>query len=229
MKAIFITGTDTGVGKSVVSGLLGRYLLDRGYRVITQKWIETGTRGFSKDIGLHLRLMRRKISDIKEYLPYVSPYAFRFASSPHLATALEKKRIDTNKIKKSFRVLEKLFDFVIVEGVGGALVPLNKKKLVIDIAKELSLPVLIVVGNRLGAINHTLLTIEAVKKRGMKIEGIIFNNRYIKSNKVILKDNIEIIRSITGEKVLGVLPPVKDKSRLYGAVIPAAKRILKSG
>ncbi|MBL7068375.1 MAG: dethiobiotin synthase [Candidatus Omnitrophica bacterium] len=194
MRGIFVTGTDTGVGKTVVTGLLARYLSDGGYSVITQKWIETGSKGFSKDIDMHLKLMGKRRKDIKDFLPHVSPYVFKFASSPHLAAKLERERINKDKIKKSFRVLQKRHDFVIVEGVGGALVPYNEKRLVIDIAKELKLPVIVVAENRLGAINHTLLTIEAIKARKMKVVGVIFNDWRGKTDRKILKDNIRIIK-----------------------------------
>jgi dethiobiotin synthetase len=89
--------------------------------------------------------------------------------------------------------------------VGGALVPYNKKRLVIDIAKELRLSVLIVVNNRLGAINQALLTIEAIRKREMEIEGLIFNNMDKRADKKILRDNISIIKRISGEKIFGIL------------------------
>ena len=225
MKGIFITGTDTGAGKTIVAGLLARYLQDKGYKVITQKWIETGSKNFSPDINLHLKLMRRQRKDIKAYLPYVSPYIFRFASSPHLAASLEKRRIKAEKIKESFRFLSKRFDFVIVEGIGGALVPFSGKRLVIDIAKELGLLVLIVAGNKLGAINHTLLTLEAIKKRDMKIIGIVFNNQSVK-DRIILRDNPRIIKRLTGEAIPGILPRLKNKGRLYKAFAPIGKEIL---
>ena len=228
MRAFFVTGTDTGTGKSVISGLLARYLLGKGYRVITQKWIQTGSKNFSKDVELHLKLMKRKKRHIKKYLSYVSPYTFKFASSPHLAAALEKKRISADKIKKSFRFLSDKFDFVIVEGVGGALVPFSNKKLVIDIAKELGLAVLVVAGNRLGAINHTLLTLEAIKKRNMKTIGIIFNNQPRKTGDVILKNNPRIIEKLTGETILGVLPRMKNKEQLYKKFTPIGKKIVVS-
>ncbi|NQT07358.1 MAG: dethiobiotin synthase [Candidatus Omnitrophica bacterium] len=204
MKAIFITGTDTGVGKTVFTGLLARYLLERGYNAVTQKWIQTGSKGFPKDIAVHLKLMKRKRSEVRDCMQHITPYKFKFPSSPHLAAQLEKKIIKKDKIKKSFRYLMKRFDFVIVEGIGGALVPINKKEFVIDIAKELKVPVLIVVDNKLGAINQTLLTIEAIRRRRMEITGIIFNNRSKGTDKRILKDNIRIIKNISGEKVMGV-------------------------
>lgn len=226
MKAVFVTGTDTEVGKTVVCGLLGRHLLDAGYKVITQKWIQTGSADFPVDIAVHLKLMNRTKRDLKSYLPYVAPYIFKFASSPHLAAALEKRKISTAKIKRSFNILSKKFDFVIVEGIGGALVPFNRKNLVIDIAKELDLPVVIVAQNRLGAINHTLLTIEAIKARDMKILGIVFNGRRAKGNDIILQDNPKIIKALSGEKILGSLPWLQDKDFLYKAFVPIGRKVL---
>jgi dethiobiotin synthetase len=226
MKAVFITATDTGAGKTIISGFLGRYLLDKGYRVATQKWIQTGAKNSADDIDWHRRLMLRKKKDINNYLPYMSPYTFRFASSPHLAASLERRKIEARKIKKSFRTLAEHFDFVIVEGSGGALVPFDKKKLIIDIARELDLPVLIVAANRLGAINHTLLTVEALKKRNTKIIGIIFNNQSKGANKIILEDNPRIIGMLTAEKILGILPRLADKASLYKRFIPIGRRVL---
>lgn len=227
MKAIFVTGTDTGIGKSVITGLLARFLSDRGLRVITQKWIETGVKGFSGDISTHLKLMRKTKKYIKDYLPHVLPYSFTFPSSPHLAARLEKRKINESKIKKSVKFLSDKFDFVIIEGTGGALVPINKKRLVIDMAKDMDLPVLIVANNKLGAINHTLLTVEAIRKRGMKIMGIIFNNQASKEDKVILKDNPRIVGKLTKERAFGVLPRIKNKNKLYKAFVPIAKGIVR--
>ncbi|MFH1678103.1 MAG: dethiobiotin synthase, partial [Candidatus Omnitrophota bacterium] len=202
MRTVFVTGTDTDAGKTIVSGLLARYLLGKGCRVITQKWIQAGSRGFSKDIDAHLKLMNKKRQDINGYLSYVAPYNFRFGASPHLAACLERRKISILKIKQGFRLLTKNFDFVIVEGTGGVLVPINRKRLLIDIAKELDLPVLVVVKNRLGAINHTLLTIEAIRSRRMRILGIIFNSQCKPENKAVLRDNPRIIKALTGEKIL---------------------------
>ncbi len=227
-KAIFVAGTDTGVGKTIVTGCLAKYLFEKGYNVVTQKWIQTGCSSFfSSDIKLHLRLMGRDIDSIKEYLHYISPYIFSPACSPHLACRIENKRIDANKIIKSFKVLSGKFDFVIVEGIGGALVPFNRKRLVIDIAKELDLSVLIVAENRLGAINHTLLAIEAMASRKLKILGLVFNNIKEK-NKYILRDNPEIIKALTKQKVFGTLPRQDSYQGLHERFVSIGKRILKA-
>jgi len=226
MKAVFVIGTDTGVGKTLIAGLLGRFLLGKGLRVITQKWIQTGTDSFSSDIDTHLRLMKIKKEGLGSCWPFLSPYVFKFASSPHLAARLEKKTIRTDRIKRSFKSLSKNFDVVIVEGTGGALVPFGKRKLIIDIAAELNLPVLIVVGNRLGAINHALLTVEAVKKRKMKIVGLVFNNNYGTTNRTILKDNPKIIKALTKESLLGVMAWSIDENLLYRKFVPIGKQVV---
>ncbi len=228
MRGIFVTGTDTGVGKTIVTGLLAKFLVDKGYKVITQKWVETGFVGFSKDVSLHLKLIGKKRHKIRDHLSDISPYTFKFPSSPHLASSLERRKISIERIRKSFKSLEKAFDFVVVEGLGGALVPLNKRKLVIDVAKELNLPVLVVVGNKLGAINHTLLTIEALKARKMKIAGIVFNNLKNKGSNVILKDNPKIIESISDQKSSGSLPWTKDLDRLHKSFRKIGNKILSN-
>jgi len=226
MKAIFVTATDTGAGKTIISGLLGRFLTQKGINAVTQKWIQTGCGKFSADINTHLKLMKRKRHTLKAYLPFMSCYNFKLASSPHLASQLEKKAINPARIKKSFKALSDNFDFVIAEGIGGALVPINKRKLVIDIAKELKLPVLIVVENRLGAINQALLTVAALKQRNMKISGIIFNNiARGPEERIVLEDNPRIVGKITGERILGILPRIKDMDKLYNAFLPIARRI----
>ena len=223
MKGIFITGTDTGVGKSVVTGLLAKYLREKGHKVITQKWIQTGS-CIPADINLHLKIMGVSKSVIKNHLNYICPYVFKLPASPHLAAGFEKKRINVSKIKKSFELLSAKFDFVIVEGIGGALVPVNEKRLVIDIANELGLSVLIVAQNKLGAINHALMTIEVLKHRKMKILGVLFNNCK-GENKLVLKDNPDIIRKITGQNMLGVLPWDKRFDLLYKKFLPIAEKV----
>jgi dethiobiotin synthetase len=213
------------VGKTVVTGLLARYLLDKGFRTITQKWIQTGTATL-EDVAVHWELMNKKGVDIKKLLPFIAPYTFKLPASPHLAAEAEDRKIAPRKITDSFKTLAKDFDFVIVEGVGGLLVPFDRKKLVIDIAKELALPVIIVAKNRLGAINHTLLTIEALKTRRMKILGIIFNADE-NTNEAVLRDNPVIIEELTAEKILGSLPCFKDRDLLHKAFIPIGDSIYR--
>jgi len=225
-RSIFVVGTDTGVGKTVICGLLGRYLSSKGYNTITQKWIESGAKNFSADVNMHLRLMKKRRKDIQQYLAHVSPYVFKLPVAAHLAARLEGKVVNARRIKARFKILSKIFDFVIVEGMGGALVPFNEKELVIDIAADLHLPVLIVAANKLGAINHTVLTVEAIEKRKMPILGIVYNESDNKTEKIILKDNPKIIKRLTGKKTLGVLPRKGNADLLYSGFIQIGKNIL---
>lgn len=227
MKAIFVAGTDTGVGKTIVTGCLARYLVEQGYNVITQKWIQTGCVSFSSsDMATHLEIMGHDKRAIKEYLSFAMPYMFKKGASPHLACRLEGKKIEMKKIREGFRSLAKKFDFVIVEGVGGVLVPYSRKQTVIDIVKGLNLPVLLVAGNKLGAINHTLLAIEALRSRGLKILGVIFDN-IKKGDRQVLEDNPKIIREFSGEKVFGALPYEASYKKLYKKFLPLGEAILR--
>ncbi len=172
MNAIFVAGTDTGAGKTFITELLARNTKQAGYNVAVQKWVETGVTK-SKAV-----------------------YSFRLAASPHLAAKRENKKINIAKIKNEFKQLTKEFDFVIVEGTGGLMVPITEKELLIDIVKDLKIPVLLVAANRIGAINHTLLSLEALNIRKMRVLGVIFNNLLKGENKLVMKDNPEIVKKI---------------------------------
>ncbi|MBN1871752.1 MAG: dethiobiotin synthase [Candidatus Omnitrophica bacterium] len=224
-RGIFITGTDTGVGKTVVSGLLAHYILARAGSVITQKWVETGAVGLSRDVQTHLKFMGKGRGYLGPYLKHVSSYTFRYPSSPHLAASLEGRSISIEKIKEGHKILRDGFEYVLVEGVGGALVPLNGKTLVADVARELDLPAILVVGNRLGAINHTLLSIECLESRNIKILGVVFNN-FKGTSRLILSDNSRITKRISGVDVLGTLTYAKESKALYKGFAPIGKKIL---
>ena len=227
-RAIFITGTDTGVGKTVVAGLLGRFLIEKKIDVITQKWIQTGCSSFSDDVAFHLEMMGKTEKDISPYLSDVTPYILSFPSSPHLAAEIAGKHIDTARIEESFYTLQKDFEVVLVEGSGGLMVPINEEKMMIDVVRKLNLPVLIVAENKLGAINQTVLTVEALRRRDMQILGIVFDRCSEGGDEQILKDNPKIIRKLTGVEVLGEAPFTKDIAELYKAFRPIGQKILQA-
>ena len=223
MKSVFVTGTDTGAGKTVVTGLLGWYLAKNGFNVATQKWIQTGAAS-SCDVAEHHRIMGVAKNAAKER---EVPYTFPQPVSPHLAADKNKAVIDCEKIIRDFRVLEKAHDFVIVEGTGGVLVPYNRKQIVADIAVRLDMPVIIAANNKLGAINHTLLTIEAVKSRRLKIIGVVFNEIDENVDAEVLDDNPKIVQTISGETVLGTLKQTQDIKELRKAFEPIGEKIYK--
>jgi dethiobiotin synthetase len=225
LNSLFITGTDTGVGKTIVTAMLAKFLRKKSVNAVTQKWIQTGCSDFSDDIQKHLDIAGLTRNDIKDCLPQIAPYIFQLPASPHLAAELQNASIDPGFIKSRFRSLTRNFDTVLVEGVGGLLVPFDRSNLIVDIAKELSMPALIVAANKLGAINHTLLTIEALKARNMQVLGIVFNSISDDENNVISRDNPKIVNDISGVKILGSLPFDNDTESLYENFIPIGQQI----
>ena len=205
---IFIAWTDTSVGKTVVTGLLARHLTEKGYRVATQKWVRTGCRGRTDKVSA------------------LEPYKFKFPASPHLASRLERRRIDIGKVINSTKAFSRRFDFVIIEGTGGLMVPLNEKTMIIDTVKALKIPVLLVAANKLGAINHALLSVEALRRRNIKIIGTIFNNLFKNENRIILEDNPKIIEKLSGVKTLGILLYAKNPLTLEARFSKIGDRII---
>jgi len=227
VNGLLVAGTDTGVGKTIITGCLARYLLAQGCRVITQKWAQSGCgSGFPADIAEHLKIMGKDKSYLRDYSDIVCPYKFRYPASPHLAAGLENKTIDPRKIFEDFKTLTRDFEFVIVESIGGVMVPLNKKVLLIDLIRESGLPVLIAAQNKLGAINHTLLTIEALRARKINILGIVFNNP-AQEDSLVSADNPRIISAFSKTDILGVLPWIKNREKLYRSFIPIAEKIFR--
>lgn len=213
MKGIFVTGTGTGVGKTVVCGLLAGFLQSQGMRVATQKWVETGAGGGPPDIDVHRRLMGRTGPFPEALLPDRCPYRFSFPASPHLASAREGLRVDPAVIEAAYRRLEASHDVVLVEGAGGFLVPLTERLLTGDLVARIGLPVLVVVRNRLGCVNDALLTAEAVRRRGVPLLGLVFNRLPAEGDATpaeVFSDNPGIVAKNAGAPVLGELPPLSD-------------------
>ena len=215
VKGFFITGTDTSVGKTVVCGLLAGFLRKNGVNAVTQKWVQTGEDGRYADLATHRRLMELPETVSEDALDDLCPYRFAYPSSPHLAARLEGRAVDPEVIAAAYQRLESVHDIVLVEGSGGVLVPLAKGLTMLDLAARLGLSVLIVAANRLGCINHALLTVEAIRRRDVPIYGLIFNRLCdTGEQEELLADNIRIIGEITGVPVLGETPfladPVKD-------------------
>ena len=204
MRSLFITGTDTGVGKTQVCGLLAGYLHRQGHRVVTQKWVQTGTATGDNDLVVHDRLAGVRASPDADIITARNPYRLSLPASPHLAAAAEGARCDADVIVDRFHQLDEGFDVVLVEGVGGLLVPLNEGQLVVDVAHRLGLAVLVVVANKLGAVNHTLLTLEALRQRDMDVLGLVFNE-VLEQDPTVTRDNPEIIHRVSKAPLLGHL------------------------
>jgi len=208
-RGVFITGTDTGVGKTIVTAGLVYLLRKVGFKVCSFKAVESG--GLLKDgklISGDTEFVRTVAGlDLEgfsgEIARDMNPYCLKTPVSPHLAARLEKVRIDKNNILKAFNRLAGEYNFIIAEGSGGLVVPLIENQYYIyDLIKDLGLPVIIVSRTTVGTINHTVLTVEFARSIGLAIKGIIFNGF---TGKVYERDNVRVIEEITGVTVLGVI------------------------
>lgn len=210
MHIMFITGTNTDIGKTIVTGLIARYLFNQSSSIVTQKWIQTGATQFSEDIQTHWTLMRCNPKPYETLLDDICPYQLNYPASAHLAAKLAEVDIDCEKIKQSYWKLKKQFDHVLVEGLGGLLVPINHHITTATLIKELNLPVIIVFSNELGAINHTLLTIDYCNHHKINILGLIANHPKKTTDELIKKDNPNIISTISNIPILASIPYIEN-------------------
>ncbi|MFZ4523960.1 MAG: dethiobiotin synthase [Chlorobium sp.] len=173
-SVLVISGIDTGIGKTIVTGQLAKALLLHGKNVITQKIVQTGCEGISDDIVEHRRLMGIGLQDVDRD-GLTCPYLFRYPASPHLSARMEGAEIDLMQIRRATLFLQKRYELVLLEGVGGLLVPLAPDLLFADYVRDAGYGLLLVTTPRLGSINHTLLSIEACLKRRIPLRGVIYN------------------------------------------------------
>ncbi len=202
-KGIFITGTDTGVGKTFVTGALSAILQEQGFDVGVMKPAESGAIQDGKKLIACDATFLKKMARSNDPMELINPYVFKAPLSPYHAGREAGVTIDPAKIVTAFNELASRHDIVLVEGAGGILAPLTHDFSMGDLARRLNLPVLIVAHPYLGSINHTQLTAEALDGLGLEIFGIIFNQH--KKEKFPTLD-IDFIKDKTCAEVLGVTP-----------------------
>ena len=172
----FVTGTDTAVGKTLIACALLHAFAARGLRVVGMKPVAAGAQ-FVKGAWLNDDVEQLiAASTVSAPREMVNPYCFERPIAPHIAANINKNTIKIRQLRHSYQQLSALAEVVIVEGVGGFAVPLNDHETSADLAQQLGLPVLMVVGMRLGCLNHALLTAEVVRARGLTLAGWIANH-----------------------------------------------------
>jgi len=197
----FITGTDTGVGKTLVSCALLHGFAAQGKSVAGMKPVAAGC----ADGGQHEDVRQlRAASNVLASGGQINPYCFAQAVAPLLAAQFVGISINFARIAESFSELNAQADVVIVEGVGGFRVPLNEEQDSADLAQQLGLPVILVVGMRLGCLNHALLTAEAIAARGLTLAGWVAN--VLDAGMAMLDENIAALRQRLNAPLLGVVP-----------------------
>jgi dethiobiotin synthetase len=210
-KGLFILGTDTDVGKTVVTAGLAVAFGTRGLRVGVMKPVASGCFAcgntlISADVVFLMEPARN------QYPGLSSPLRFREPLAPSVAAEIEGTPVDIGKIMEAYRSLKEQYDIVLVEGIGGLLVPLGNDYFVSDLINDLDVPVVIVGRIGLGTINHTLLTIEAARARGFTIAGVILNGLDPRSKSLAAATNPRVIEKLGAVKMLGVLPLVAGLS-----------------
>jgi len=204
MNGFFVTGTDTGVGKTLVAVALTRALVARGLRVAVMKPVAAGTvstaRGEFNDDALELLAA----SNVKSPYEDVNPWLLKTPASPHLAARADGVTIGHERIAGAFTRLSAASDLVLVEGAGGWHAPISATETMADIAQRLDLPVILVVGMRLGCLNHALLTRDALRARGMRFAGWFANK--LATEMPLADANIDTLASGFGVSPLGIVP-----------------------
>jgi len=204
MPGFFVTGTDTGVGKTLVAVALTRALVASGRRVAVMKPVAAGTvqtsAGEFNDDALELLAA----SNVKAPYEDVNPWLLKTPASPHLAARADGVTIRHDRILAAFHRLRATSDLVIAEGAGGWLAPISATETMADVAEKLELPVILVVGLRLGCLNHALLTRDAVRTRGLRFAGWIANK--LTTEMPLAGANIESLSERFGAAPLAVVP-----------------------
>lgn len=224
--AVFITGTDTSVGKTFIAALLFGFLRKKGLDAGYQKWISSG--GHDCD-DLRFCLEKNGLPCPSALLNLQAPYRFLYPASPHLAAEREQQEIDPDFILERFKEYARQKEIIVVEGVGGVMVPLRRDLLLADFLARIRVPMLVVARSGLGTINHTLLTLEALRSRNIPILGVIFSDDENDSgfDEMLLEDNQRVIVEMGQVQVFGRLKRCLEFSEAQEAFEPMGRLILQ--
>jgi dethiobiotin synthetase len=203
-RGFFVAGTDTGVGKTLVACALLHAFARDGRRVVGMKPVAAGASDAAGRWGNEDVAALSAASNVQADRSSVNSYLLKLPVAPHIAAAAEGVVIDLAAIEKSFATLREIADVVIVEGIGGFRVPLTDREDSADLAARLGLPVILVVGMRLGCLNHALLTVDAIAARGLKLAGWVANS--IDPEMAKLPENVAALRARIAAPLLGAVP-----------------------
>lgn len=203
-KAFFVTGTDTNVGKTLVAAGLLLAAKKKGYTTAALKPVAAGCEKTAEGLRNSDALMLQSVITQSLYYEQINPIALEAAIAPHLAAQLEKRSLSVDRLAGFCRGVLASAEVTLVEGAGGWRVPINPRETLADLAKTLQLPVILVVGIRLGCLNHALLTFEAIVRDGLPVAGWVAN--CIDADMPALQDNIESLRARLPVPCLAVVP-----------------------
>lgn len=203
---IFITGTDTEIGKTVIAGGLAAALKAAGVDVGVMKPIASGGIEHKGRIVSEDALFLKSAAQVDDALDLINPICLRHPLAPSVAAEIERVSIDLRQIDEAFAQLCQRHEFIVVEGVGGIAVPICEEMLVVDMAQRFQLPVLVVARPNLGTINHTVLTVEFARSYSLEICGIVLNASQEESKGLAEETNPKELERLTTLPILGTVP-----------------------
>jgi len=227
LAGLFVTGTDTGVGKTLITAGLAYALRVRGIDVGVMKPVETGCPTRDGRLRPTDALALREAAGSRDALDLINPYRFREPLAPMVAAERSRRSIDVGRLLERFRRLADRHTVMLVEGAGGLLVPITEKLSFLDLAVRLGLPVLVVIGSKLGALNHARLTVEAVRAAGVPVAGAIVN-RATAERSLAATTNLSALRRLLPISIHGEIPYLETIRGRALWCSPVLQRILAS-
>lgn len=220
-KGIFIIGIDTEIGKTTIAAGLSNLLFRKGIEIGVMKPFATGIKRYSKDFKSLDTKMLKDASGNKDNDNIINPFFYSIPTAPYLAKKILKlnENIDIEEILNKYKEIENRHDFTIVEGIGGLMVPLSKDFSVADLASIINIPIILITSNRIGSINHIIMTSRLAILYKLKIKGIIINNKckFLETYYKLITNSLpRVVEELTQCKVLATIPYIKK---------PTAKKI----
>jgi dethiobiotin synthetase len=209
-KGFFITGTDTGVGKTVIAGALIRVLQANGTDTCGMKPIETGCSGKGDALYPSDGMFLMNSAGVEEDIEDIVPYRFETPAAPLVASEREGRDIDVDILIRAFNHLSSRYQAIVVEGAGGLLVPIRRDYFMLHLARDLGLPLIVVSRPAIGTINHTLLTVGYALKEGIEVSGIIMNFNSPRNGTVAEETNPSLLKSLCQVPLFGPFPYLED-------------------
>jgi dethiobiotin synthetase len=213
-KGTFLIGIDTGIGKTTIAAGLGNLLFRKGIKVGVMKPFATGSKQYSKDFKSLDTKILKAASGNKDNDDVINPFFYSIPTAPYLAKRILKlnENIDIKKILNKYKEIENRHEFTIVEGIGGLMVPLSKDFCVADLAALINLPIILIMSNRIGSINHIIMTYRLSLEFNLKITGIIINNKckLLETYCKLITNNLpHAVEELTQSRVLATIPYIK--------------------
>jgi len=209
-QGLFITGTNTGVGKTVVTAAILAWLRHQGFSAGVMKPIETGVNCECSSPANSDALFLMECGGIEDDLAEVCPIRMKPAASPFQAALIENRTLQPESILSAYRSLAEKYDWMLVEGVGGIRVPITRDYGVVDLIRDLDLPTVVVARYQLGTLNHTLMTLDTLKQNGIPLRGVVFNQTSLEAPDVIEQDQPRLIEELSEAKILGKFPHIDN-------------------